>query len=305
MKQEQDEQEESLTFTKTQAYLILGSIVAIAVLSFSLGHLISSTSNLDEKEVAENIDDKMSADEPDDSLDELDAELNAINDLTTKSDEEGDKVVMLDEEGADATPPKEHLAEKKSVEAGVTPLPLTEKPKEEEKIIVSANAPLVVKSFTRRAKSASRHLPKNIHPRKKIVRVAHVATKSEKLKDLKVKAPLLPPAIPKDDLSSNASSAKKKIKKKYSTKRSSIPENSRFTVQVKTFPTPDDANELRNSLKKKGYASYIQKVIRGRSNFYRVRVGGFRSRADADDAARDMRDTEGLIGARADKYTKP
>jgi len=68
-----------------------------------------------------------------------------------------------------------------------------------------------------------------------------------------------------------------------------------FVVQLAAFADDKGANALANKLKKSGYAAYVQPVETSRGTLWRVRVGGYGSRPDAD-AARVTLKGEGYSG---------
>ncbi|MEP7183454.1 MAG: SPOR domain-containing protein [Betaproteobacteria bacterium] len=68
-----------------------------------------------------------------------------------------------------------------------------------------------------------------------------------------------------------------------------------FVVQLAAFADDKGANALANKLKKAGYAAYVEPVQTSRGTLWRVRVGGYAARADAD-AARVELKGEGYSG---------
>ena len=68
-----------------------------------------------------------------------------------------------------------------------------------------------------------------------------------------------------------------------------------FVVQLAAFADDKGANALANKLKKIGYAAYVQPVETSRGTLWRVRVGGYGSRPEAD-AARARLKGEGYNG---------
>ena len=68
-----------------------------------------------------------------------------------------------------------------------------------------------------------------------------------------------------------------------------------FVVQLAAFADDKGANALANKLQKNGYAAYVQPVETSRGTLWRVRVGGYGSRPDAD-AARVTLKGEGYSG---------
>jgi cell division septation protein DedD len=77
-------------------------------------------------------------------------------------------------------------------------------------------------------------------------------------------------------------STKKKTKQSIASKGQPIPTGKGYTVQVAAFKTEKDANRLVEKLKSDGYAAYrtITK-IEGKGIWFRVRVGKYKSRAEA------------------------
>ena len=68
-----------------------------------------------------------------------------------------------------------------------------------------------------------------------------------------------------------------------------------FVVQLAAFADDKGANALANKLKKSGYAAFVQPVETSRGTLWRVRVGGYGSRPEAD-AARVKLKGEGFSG---------
>jgi DedD protein len=68
-----------------------------------------------------------------------------------------------------------------------------------------------------------------------------------------------------------------------------------FVVQLAAFADDKGANALANKLKRVGYAAYVEPVQTSRGTLWRVRVGGYASRSDAD-AARVKLKGEGYSG---------
>ena len=64
-------------------------------------------------------------------------------------------------------------------------------------------------------------------------------------------------------------------------------------MQLAAFADDKGANALANKLKKAGYAAYVEPVETTRGTLWRVRVGGYASRPEAD-AARDEAQGRGL-----------
>ena len=68
-----------------------------------------------------------------------------------------------------------------------------------------------------------------------------------------------------------------------------------FVVQLAAFADDKGANALANKLKKSGYAAFVQPVETSRGTLWRVRVGGYASRPEAE-AARVTLKGEGYSG---------
>ena len=68
-----------------------------------------------------------------------------------------------------------------------------------------------------------------------------------------------------------------------------------FAVQLAAFADDKGANALANKLKKVGYAAYVEPVETSRGTLWRVRVGGYEARTDAE-AARVKLKSEGYSG---------
>ena len=68
-----------------------------------------------------------------------------------------------------------------------------------------------------------------------------------------------------------------------------------FVVQLAAFADDKGANALANKLKKSGYATFVQPVETSRGTLWRVRVGGYGSRPEAE-AARVALKGEGYSG---------
>ena len=70
---------------------------------------------------------------------------------------------------------------------------------------------------------------------------------------------------------------------------------SEFVVQLAAFADDKGANALANKLKRANYAAYVEPVTTSRGTLWRVRVGGYASRPDADAARAKLKD-EGYSG---------
>jgi DedD protein len=66
-------------------------------------------------------------------------------------------------------------------------------------------------------------------------------------------------------------------------------------VQLAAFADDKGANALANKLKRANYAAFVEPVSTSRGTLWRVRVGGYASRAEADAARARLKD-EGYSG---------
>ena len=73
------------------------------------------------------------------------------------------------------------------------------------------------------------------------------------------------------------------------------PKPEAYVVQLAAFADDKGANALANKLKKGGYAAYVEPVNTSRGTLWRVRVGGYGTRPEAD-AARVALKGEGYSG---------
>ena len=65
--------------------------------------------------------------------------------------------------------------------------------------------------------------------------------------------------------------------------------NGRYTVQIASFPEQGAAAEMENMLKQKTYPAYVQKTeIPGKGTWYRVRVGKFETKGEAQKFGDDL-----------------
>jgi DedD protein len=77
---------------------------------------------------------------------------------------------------------------------------------------------------------------------------------------------------------------------------SAVPAKSEgFVVQLAAFADDKGANSLANKLKRAGYAAFVESVQTSRGTLWRVRVGGYATRPEAD-AARVKLKGEGFSG---------
>lgn len=293
------DQEESLTFTKTQVYLILGCIVAIAVLSFSLGHLVSRSTVTAEAEKAGETEKSISSAK--EVLKELNKLEKRLKEMEALKDEPFESAGTTEIQPEPFKPRMEIVEDKNVVELSFEP-ETEEMPAQEPEEVPPGS--IKVKSLAKSPlKEAQAPINKMLNPQKKMARKKEVRPRrTGTIQVSKVTAPPIPPAskLPPGQLKPFTKQGKTRA-----VQTAYIPADSKYTVQVKTFATEDEAKELENELKKKGYHAYTHTLARSRRTWFRVRVGGFKSRSKADEMARKLKDKEGLTRARSDRYRKP
>jgi len=72
------------------------------------------------------------------------------------------------------------------------------------------------------------------------------------------------------------------------------PRSAAYTIQVKAVPVRSEADALAGALTGKGFNAYVQPVSTAAQPLFRVRVGPFRDRADAEASAARLVAEEGL-----------
>lgn len=113
-------------------------------------------------------------------------------------------------------------------------------------------------------------------------------------------APVKTAAVKADKASEKAKAkpeAKPKAEPKKAAKADAKPKaaGGKFTIQVSAFQSRSQADQLVSNLKNKGYDAYIaQAVIPGKGIWYRVRIGTFGSRDDAQKTANTLKRKEGI-----------
>lgn len=69
--------------------------------------------------------------------------------------------------------------------------------------------------------------------------------------------------------------------------------SARYSVQVGSYPNPDEAHTLVNYWKQKGYDAYLVSAdIPDRGRWYRVRIGGFETKETAESYLKDLKSKE-------------
>ena len=85
-------------------------------------------------------------------------------------------------------------------------------------------------------------------------------------------------------------STKKKTKQSIAAKKSPVPSGKGYTVQVAAFKKEKDADNLVKKLKGRGYDAYRTLTkIEGRGIWFRVRVGKYKNRSEAQWAANKLK----------------
>jgi cell division septation protein DedD len=72
-------------------------------------------------------------------------------------------------------------------------------------------------------------------------------------------------------------------------------EGSRYSVQIGSYPTMQEATATVEKWKTKGYPAYMMIAdIPDRGRWYRVRMGGFQARSDATHYMKELKNRENL-----------
>lgn len=69
--------------------------------------------------------------------------------------------------------------------------------------------------------------------------------------------------------------------------------NIRYTIQLASYPEKRLAEEEVKNMKKQGYAAFVVAFDQGTTTWYRVRLGRFSNRADAEKLLNEVRSKEG------------
>ncbi len=285
MKKGRRRYDENLTFSRTQVYLVAGSIIIIGVLAFSLGHLISR----DDVQRAENA---ARLEIPALPEAEVLEEMKRLERRLQETDREPAVTRTTVEETG-----KEEKQDAAKAGTGETPgLSITEKlapqnggesirVKTVEKVERVTAAPLQKDTTVRAYKPIIRTRRLKITP--SVPEREDSVTVTEKVEE-----PMIAPvAVEPEKEETVPAVAALKIKPE-----PSIPANPKYTVQIGSFPSEAKAKTLVRKLKLKGYHSYIKKLVRSRSVWYRVRVGAFEKRRQAEKSLGNLKNKEGLEG---------
>ncbi|MEK6682202.1 MAG: SPOR domain-containing protein [Nitrospirota bacterium] len=99
----------------------------------------------------------------------------------------------------------------------------------------------------------------------------------------------------KKEQKKEAAIKKENVVKKEKARESIAAKEKRYTLQIAAFKEKDTAEELAGRLKKKGYDSYIVPVtISQKGVWFRVRVGRFETRPDAQSLQSKLKGKEGF-----------
>ena len=177
---------------------------------------------------------------------------------------------------------KEDLTFYKTLQNGKEPLPL--KQQKTEKI---AQKPEVRSQKTEKTENSEQ---------KKEEKKENTEARSQKTEEKKQKAE------GKSEVRSQESGAKNKktgnTKEKVAkrnTKDEPLAKEKRFTLQIAALKEKDKAEDVAGSLKKKGYEPYIVPVtIQSKGVWYRVRIGRFATRPDAQNIQAKLKNSEGI-----------
>lgn len=297
MKKGRLKENDSLTFSRGQVYLILGCIAAIAILAFSLGHMVSKPEQQAEEKTARLQSTPISEAEVQKEIDQLDKRLNLI--LESDKDEKGSG------------------GKKKELRSMEVEFSFPEKLKEEGRVITKVDGEKVTEDGKVKIKTVEKVKPKKqpMIASKEITTKVFKVSKTKKVTEAKKEAVSTKPATveppapaPKTDKMRIKPSKAPPVVAETMPETASKPTppvtNPKFTVQVASFPSKSEAQKLARNLKKKGYNSYVQKQAKSKSVWYRVRVGAYENRSEAK---RMMEIIKERVGHKAivEKYIRP
>lgn len=272
--------DQRLTFSRTQLYLVAGCIIAIGVLSFSLGHLVSRESTP--------VDDAVRLEIPALPESEVLEEMKRL-----------EQRLKVADKGLQAVEPAAKAGSGQDMELSFS----------EKLTPQTVGEPIKVKTIEVVERVEQLPLEKNVEVKayKPIIRTRPVKAAppaEDAVPDVTITETVEEPAIAplavepeKEETDTAVASIKLK-------QRPSAPSVPRYTVQVASFPSEARANALARILKEKGYESYIQELVRTRSIWYRVRVGAYDKRWKAEKSMVELKKKEGLEGIILD-YEKP
>ncbi len=292
---------EKLTFSRSQAYLILGCILAIAVLAFSLGHLITRESDEDAQ--------KLAAQGPtirNPAIPEADVldEMNRLEKRLVQAEKSIEKEAG-EEKPAQPEPlpiPETEKKKEETIKVQVVEIPVPEKT---EKKKTEKPEPKFKKIDRIKEKKASVKINKEVNVTADKTPIAQTQAKVERRE--KAKIPLttetvIEPVVPPEPVPAEIDPLKETQAQPPATKPVMVI-NPKYTIQVASFPSEKDAERLMGRLNKRGYRAYIYKKKRPRSVWYQVLVGAFEYIGNAEKMAERLKRKENLEG-KIEKYRK-
>lgn len=267
------EKEESLTFSRAQVYLILGSVFAIAVLSFVIGRLGGKDGGSVRKETAQMQSSLLTDSEVMEEMNRLEKRLAKAAEISPmekpvsvkqhESDKENMELSFAEKLSGEAPDETEHEIRIKTIE------------KIERLTVVPPDKGLEIHLNKQRTMPVAKQPMADVRQ--------PVAGTKQAMADTKQPVALKPP------IAVFEASLKKPAQKIA---------NPKYTIQIGSFPSEKSAKKLQIRLKNKGYTSYIKKVSRLRTVWYRVCVGAYEKRWEAKkilDRLKKKERMEGII----------
>ncbi len=303
---------EKLTFSRSQAYLILSCILAIAVLAFSLGHLITREDDEDAQKLA-----AQGAKVRNPAIPEADVldEMNRLEKRLTQAER------SIEKEAGEKKPvqpeplpiPETEMKKEETVKVQVVEIPVPEKT--EKKKTAATKEPVKItekpepkfKKIDRvKGKKASVKVNKEVNVTADKTPMAEIQAKVEQKK--KATMPLktetvIEPVVPPKPVPAEPLPFEEKRAEPPPTAKPAMVINPKYTIRVASFPSQKDAKKLMGRLNKRGYRAYIYKKRRPRSVWYQVRVGAFEYIGNAEKMVTRLSRKEKLQG-KIEKYRK-
>ena len=284
MKQARRRDNDGLNFSRTQLYLILGSVLVVTVISFSLGHLISRE-KATEKAEGEKLENPALPEA--EVLEEM-ARLEKRLKVAEKSEDERTAPVASNEPALEEEPApvKEISFDEKTADEEETPPAEGVRVKTVEKVERKPVRPLLHKNTEVKLRK-----PPAVKPVASKPAVAPLQAEPE-LETETVSRAVIPPLPPEEA----KPAVKKPASKAVARKKTAVAADPKYTVQVASFPSESKAKSLQRELKGKGYYAYLSKRAGARAVWYRVRVGAFGEKWEAEKVREQLAKSEGLEG---------
>ena len=299
MKKGRRRDSESLTFSRTQLYLVVGSILAIAVLAFSLGHLVTRENAVTPEEKARLESSALPESEVLEEMKRLERRLKGVGEKTNKPEPKkeekpaaaSEKVIGTQEPSISEAPPVQSDGTPIRVKTIETVERLAQAPIEKAVRIkaykpITRTGPIIAAPVVPVAPPESEEVDEPAVPVAPS-RITVVETVQEP--PIAPLAPVQPVRIEPEKEKRGSEVAEIRLKE-----MPAVVGVPKFAVQVGSFPSEAKANMLVRELKGKGYNSYVKKVVRTRAVWYRVRVGAYADRWQAERGAGDLKKNEGL-----------